>query len=236
MHPLSGIPDKNVAPTSTWPLVSRPRLHDARTSGFRPGTDLPPLATAIHRPRIDRDRAGPDLDDRPPLLFSMSPNRATASGKSNFSGLSPVGAPGRVADGHFRRAQPPQFAHGCAPTGELLRGYFLVERNSFRFSRLLADLHHLTTAKIWVAGGGAGGDVPDALASALGLPYPTVSPSHPSTLARHEIRQTSVEFTEDCPFFRQRPKTKLELPTFTLATDRAPESCVVRVVMRSLRF
>ena len=200
VHPLSGTPDKNVAPTSTWPLVSRPRLHDARTSGFRPGTDLPPLATAIHRPRIDRDRAGPDLDDRPPLLFSMSPNRATASGKSNFSGLSPVGAPGRVADGHFRRAQPPQFAHGCAPTGELLRGYFLVERNSFRFSRLLADLHHLTTAKIWVAGGGAGGDGPDALASPLGLPY--VQPSHPSTLARHEIRQTSVEFTEDCPFFR----------------------------------
>ena len=132
-----------MAPTSIWPLVSRPRLDDARTSGFRPGTDLPPLATAIHRPRIDRDRAGPDLDDRPPLLFSMSPNRATASGKSNFSGLSPVGAPGRVADGRFRRAQPPQFAHGCAPTGEHLRGYFLVERNSFRFSRLLADLHHL---------------------------------------------------------------------------------------------
>ena len=163
MHPLSGTPDKSVAPTSTWPLVSRLKLHDARTSGFRPGTDLPPLATTIHRPRIDRDRAGPDLDDRPPLLFSMSPNRATASGKSNFSGLSPVGAPGRVAGGHFRRAQPSRFAPGCAPTGEHLRGYFLVERNSFRFSRLLADLHHLTTAKIWVSGGGAGGDVPDAL-------------------------------------------------------------------------
>src|SRR5208283_5577462 len=85
-------------------------------------------------PRIDRDRAGPDLDDRPPLLFSMSPNRATASGKSNFSGLSPVGAPGRVAGGHFRRVQPSRFAHGCAPTGEHLRGDFLVERNSFRFS------------------------------------------------------------------------------------------------------
>ncbi len=113
----------------------------------------------------------PYYDDRPPLLFSMSPNRATASGKSNFSGLPPVGAPGRVAGGHFRRAQPSRFAHGCAPTGEHLRGYFLVERNSFRFSRLLADLHHLTTAKIWVAGGGAGGDIPDALASALGLPY-----------------------------------------------------------------
>ena len=35
---------------------------------------------------------------------------------------------------------------------------------------------------------------------------------------------------------RQRPKTRLRLPIFTLATDRAPESCVVIVVMRSLRF
>ena len=180
MHPLSGTPDKSVAPTSTWPLVSRPKLHDARTSGFRPGTDLPPLATAIRRPRIDRDRAGPDLDDRPPLLFSMSPNRATASGKSNFSGLSPVGAPGRVAGGHFRRGNCPgllMVAHQLASTCEVTS---LVERNSFRFSRLLADLHHLTTAKIWVAGGGAGGDVPDALASALGLPYGQPQPpEHP---------------------------------------------------------
>src|SRR5208337_4900580 len=36
--------------------------------------------------------------------------------------------------GHFRRAQASQFARGCAPTGERLRGCFLVERNSFRFS------------------------------------------------------------------------------------------------------
>ena len=35
---------------------------------------------------------------------------------------------------------------------------------------------------------------------------------------------------------RQRPKTRLGLPIFTLATDRAPEFCVVIVVMRSLRF
>src|SRR5271157_95447 len=58
--------------------------------------------------------------------------------------------------------------------------FFLVERNSFRFSRLLADLHDLTSAKIWVAGGGAGGDAPDALASALGLPYGQPQPpKHP---------------------------------------------------------
>ena len=37
-------------PTSPWPLFCRPTPHDARTSGIRPGTDLPPLATAIHRP------------------------------------------------------------------------------------------------------------------------------------------------------------------------------------------
>ena len=51
-----------------------------------------------------------------------------------FYGRLPVGAPGRVAGGHLRRAQPSQVAHGCAPTGERLRGDFLVERNSFRFS------------------------------------------------------------------------------------------------------
>jgi len=67
-------------------------------------------------------------------LFSMSPNRAIVSERSNFWGCSPVGAPGRVAGGHFRRAQRSQFAHGCAPTGERLRGDLLVERNSFRFS------------------------------------------------------------------------------------------------------
>ncbi len=32
-------------PTSAWPLFSRPTPH-AGPSGFRPGTDLPPLATA----------------------------------------------------------------------------------------------------------------------------------------------------------------------------------------------
>ena len=67
-------------------------------------------------------------------LFSMSPNRAILSERSNFCGRLPVGAPGRVAGGHLRRAQPSQVAHGCAPTGARLRGDFLVERNSFRFS------------------------------------------------------------------------------------------------------
>ena len=39
------------------------------------------------------------------------------------------------------------------------------------FSRLLAELHHSRAARIRVAGGGAGGDAPDAQASVLGLPY-----------------------------------------------------------------
>ena len=40
----------------------------------------------------------------------------------------------------------------------------------------------------------------------------------------------------EAPEEEQRPKTRLGLPIFTLATDRAPERCVVTVVMRSLRF
>jgi hypothetical protein len=65
-----------------------------------------------------------------------------------------------------------RMVHGWAATSEDKRIDFL---------RLLADLHHLVSAKIWVAGGGAGGDAPDALASALGLPYGQPQPpKHPS--------------------------------------------------------
>ena len=142
MHPLSGTPDKSVAPTSTWPLVSRPKLHDARTSGFRPGTDLPPLATAIHRPRIDRDRAGPDLDDRPPLLFSMSRTGRPLRANQTFLGSRQLVRQDGWQAAIFGGGELSRFAHGRAPTGEHLRGYFLVERHSFRFSRLLPDLDH----------------------------------------------------------------------------------------------
>src|SRR5208282_6597443 len=76
---------------------------------------------------------------QPPKRLSPSWDTTNHGGvqrelSQNFYGRSPVGAPGRVAGGHFRRAQPSQFAHGCAPTGERLRGYFFVGRNSFRFS------------------------------------------------------------------------------------------------------
>ncbi len=108
-------------------------LHDARPAGSDRAQTLPRWLLPDTDSRIGKDRTGPDLDDRP-LYFSMSPNRAILSERSNFYGRLPVGAPGRVAGGHFRRAQPSQAAHGCAPTGERLRGDFLVERNSFRFS------------------------------------------------------------------------------------------------------
>jgi hypothetical protein len=45
-----------------------------------------------------------------------------------------------------------------------------------------------------VAGGGAGGDAPDAQASALGLPYG--QPQPPKRLAHHGIQRITVEFSE----------------------------------------
>jgi len=46
-----------------------------------------------------------------------------------------------------------------------------AEAGEQQIRRLLAELHHSRAARIRVAGGGAGGDAPDAQASALGLPY-----------------------------------------------------------------
>ena len=63
-----------------------------------------------------------------------------------------------------------------------------------RFSRLRAELHHSRAAKIRVAGGGAGGDAPDAQASALGLPY--VSAPATQRLSHHGIQRITVEFSE----------------------------------------
>jgi len=110
-------------------------LHAPRcqTSGVRSCANPPPLATARHR-QPNWERPNGTRSRRSAPLFSMSPNRAILSERSNFYGRLLVGAPGRVAGGHLRRAQPSQVAHGCAPTRERLRGDFLVERNSFRFS------------------------------------------------------------------------------------------------------
>ena len=48
-----------------------------------------------------------------------------------------------------------------------------------------------------MAGGGAGGDAPDAQASALGLPYG--QPQPPKRLAHHGIQRITVEFSEKSP-------------------------------------
>ena len=45
-----------------------------------------------------------------------------------------------------------------------------------------------------MAGGGAGGDAPDAQALALGLPY--AQPQPPKRLAHHGIQRITVEFSE----------------------------------------
>ena len=50
------------------------------------------------------------------------------------------------------------------------------------------------------------------------------------------VEPTQTQHWNGRGHFFQRPKTRLGLPIFTLATDRTPEPCVVIVVMRSPRF
>jgi len=58
----------------------------------------------------------------------------------------------------------------------------VISTQSLGVFRLLTDLHHSRAARIRVAGGGAGGDAPDAQASALGLPHG--QPQPPKCLSR----------------------------------------------------
>ena len=95
-------------------------VHKPSPAGPLPDTDEP----------IGKDRTGPDLDDRP--LYSVCHRIGRSFRKIKLSWVLASSCAGRVAGGHFRRAQPSQFAHGCAPTGERLGGDFMVERNSFR--------------------------------------------------------------------------------------------------------
>src|SRR5208337_3832721 len=64
------------------------------------------------------------------------------------------------------------------------------------FWRLLAELHHSRAVRIRVAGGGAGGDAPDAQASALGLPsgqpQPPKRPSVLPIMGYNESRWSSA--------------------------------------------
>ncbi|MGA2706686.1 MAG: hypothetical protein ABSH35_37225, partial [Isosphaeraceae bacterium] len=71
----------------------------------------------------------------------------------------PAGGPGATG---VERLRPREDDPRCAAASEDER---------LGFWRLLAELHHSRAARIRVAGGGAGGDAPDAQASALGLPY-----------------------------------------------------------------
>ncbi len=120
-------------PTSAWRPCPpghwspAPRPTTSGPAGSDRAQTLPRWLLPSTDSRIGKDRTGPDLDDRPPL-FSMSPNRAILSARSNFYGRSPVGAPGRVAGGHLRRAQPSQVALVCAPTGERLWAFLPARR------------------------------------------------------------------------------------------------------------
>ena len=74
-----------------------------------------------------------------------------------------------------------------------------------RILRLLAELHHSRAARIRVAGGGAGGDAPDAQASALGLPYgqpqppKRLSPSWDTTATYGLGSESTCVHWPDCP-------------------------------------
>jgi len=71
--------------------------------------------------------------------------------------------------------------------------------------------------------------LPSATASSRGV-------GEPGTGAKVAKDRTRPDHGDQALSYFQRPKTRLGLPIFTLATDRAPESCVVIVVMSSLRF
>ena len=81
-----------------------------------------------------------------------------------------------------------------------------ANRQSFtHFRRLLAELHHSRAARIRVAGGGAGGDAPDAQASALGLLYgqpqppKRLSPSWDTTNHGGVQREVSIFLARTAP-------------------------------------
>ena len=77
-------PGKRVwPPTSPGHCSPAPRSTppSAGTSAVRSHADPPPLATACHRPRIPKNRTGPDLDERA-LYLIMSPNQAIPAHKS----------------------------------------------------------------------------------------------------------------------------------------------------------
>ena len=72
----------------------------------------------------------------------------------------------------IRQARLEPLALSASGRERMIHGWAAAsEDKRIVFSRRLTDLHHSRAARIRVAGGGAGGDAPDAQASALGLPY-----------------------------------------------------------------
>src|SRR5208337_2652365 len=71
--------------TSHYAFAPRPTPHASRPTtpgpaGSGPCVDLPPLATACHRPPNCQKSNGPDLDERS-FYFSMPPNQAIVTDK-----------------------------------------------------------------------------------------------------------------------------------------------------------
>ena len=74
MHFLA--PGKGGSPPfdSVSPHAPRPTPHDVGASGFRPATDLPPLAAAIHRqPNWKRPNGTPSLRAVPLFQYGTKP-------------------------------------------------------------------------------------------------------------------------------------------------------------------
>ena len=79
----------------------------------------------------------------------------------------------------------------------LPRVVIVLMDNSLR-NRCLGDSSlNSTIAELPGSGGGAGGDAPDAQASALGLPHG--QPQPPRAFPHHGIQRITVEFSEKSP-------------------------------------
>ena len=116
-----------------WPQFSRHSPLATRHSPLPP-TTLPRWILLATDLRIDKDRTEHDLDDRP-LFIQYVTESGDPFGQIKFSwSLASWCRQVKWEAAIFGGRRPCQFAHGCAPTDKRLRGDFLVERNSFRFS------------------------------------------------------------------------------------------------------
>ena len=166
--------------------------HCADTSTARPGgSDTGPSSTPTRRsstwtPPRPRGSRLLELGERLEAIEAVKAGRT-----SHHPGIRLL-LPRQPRSAQILTADSVQQQPVAAPEGsEINHG---IHRNSTEKRRLLTELHHSRAARIRVAGGGAGGDAPDAQASAWG--FPTVSPSHPSIFPHHGIQRITVEFSE----------------------------------------